>query len=105
MYYKNLHPDAPYKLSSISHEFYLVAERGNISPWAQVAGWRLETCVFDLLHNVFLGTARDTIASTWKALVLGGHFAGYGDDDNEILSNITAEMRRTWKDHGLLDFI
>ena len=102
MYYKNLHPEAPYKLSGICHEFYLVAERGNISPWVAVEGWRLETCVFDILHNVFLGVARDTVASTLKALVLHGCFAHYGDDENEILAQVTVEMRRTCKQHGLL---
>ena len=102
MYYKNLHPEAPYKLSNICHEFYLVAEGDNISPWAAVEGWRLETCVFDILHNIFLGVARDTVASTLKALVLHGCFVHYGDDENEILSQITVEMRRTCKQHGLL---
>ena len=102
MYYKNLDQEAPYKLSSISHEFYLVSECDSISPWCVVEGWRLETCVFDLLHNIHLGVARDTIASTLKALVLGKYLDDFGNDDSEILANITIDMRNTCKQHGTL---
>lgn len=104
MYYKDLSKDAAYSLSSISHEFYCVAERDILSPWHVCEGWRIDICVFDLLHNVFLGVAKDTIASALKALHLKGCLDEYGATESEILACITIEMRKVCKEHGTLGF-
>ena len=103
LHFKDMWPDPGYAVATMDHELYLRMER-QPSPWLKVAGWRLETVTWDLLHNVFLGVARDLIASSLKALVLHGCFDVYGGvaDEDKTLKRITVEMRTYCKKHGTL---
>lgn len=104
LFFKDFSPNPAYEMTVLDHDMYLRLSPQSISPWSAVEGWRLETVSWDLLHNVFLGVARDLVASSLKALVLLGCFDHYSNTRNEdmILKCVTVEMRRTCKNHGLL---
>lgn len=68
MHFKNFGPSQAWSLTEISHEQYL-AMPGQISVWRSVPGWTLESCVFDWMHNVYLGHGRDLVGSTLKVLI------------------------------------
>ena len=55
-------------MTEISQEQYL-AMPGPISVWKSVPGWTLESCVYDWMHNVYLGHGRDLVGSTLKVLI------------------------------------
>ena len=62
--YTDFSDDAPWKRTVMNHSQYIActppAER---SPWMAVGGFALELCYRDWMHNDFLGTARDHLAS------------------------------------------
>ena len=61
--YQRFDDDAPHRATRISHQTYLAANVGRLSPWTQVPGWRLELTLWDCMHVVYLSIARDHIAS------------------------------------------
>lgn len=91
---------APYRLTHINQETYL-AIAPKISHWSQVPGWELETTVFDLMHNCFLGTSRDIIASSLRVMVEHGVFDSFGFNrkSDEMFAHITMEIHDTYKQH------
>ena len=101
LHYTNMAEDAGYSMSKISHNLYLNMDASNLSPWRNVRGWRLETCSWDLLHNVYLGVGRDFFASVLRILFIQGHFRDFGNDESVVLKKITLEMRQCYREHGL----
>jgi hypothetical protein len=61
--YQNFHDSAGHRLTCLSHGTYLRAHADRLSPWVQVPGWTLERTLFDAMHVVFLGIARDHVAA------------------------------------------
>jgi hypothetical protein len=61
--YQNFHDDAAHRSTRISHQTYLAANVDRLSPWVGVPGWSLELTLWDAMHVVYLGIARDHIAS------------------------------------------
>ncbi|CAK9067307.1 unnamed protein product [Durusdinium trenchii] len=73
------------------------------SPWTAVPGFRLETIAWDLLHNVFLGTGRDLVASAIRVLIREGIYDHVGSSELDvILSAVHEEIRTTCKQNGFL---
>ncbi len=101
--YKNFGRNAAWPMTQISHETYLNLDAQNLSPWTIVDGWKIETVGFDLLHNLFLGTARDLIASGIQTLILNGVYHQLaGQDLDTILDYIHREMHQSCAEHGFL---
>lgn len=102
MNYKNMNASAPYALATMDHCTYMHTQV--VSEWAVVEGWTLHTCVFDVMHNLFLGTGRDFVPGCLRVLLERGCFDWYGvaRDSNEMFANITMEIRQTYRDHKFL---
>lgn len=62
MTYQDFNRDLPRRMTQISHNTYLQTE-GVVSPWVNMPGWTLYTCMHDLLHTIYLGFGRDLIGS------------------------------------------
>lgn len=97
MSHRNFGASAAWPLTETPYEAYMQLETP--SPWSVVHGWRLETCAYDFMHVVYLGTGRDLIASAIRLMVKLGVFGPYEDLDT-LLGEIHAEIRRTCGDHG-----
>ena len=66
---------------------------GKISVWSCVPGWTIESCVYDWMHNVYLGHGRDLLGSTLKVLISKGVYQHLGlNSVDEILVHIQHEM-------------
>jgi hypothetical protein len=77
---------------------------GEHSDWNLVEGFRLESVVFDLMHNVFLGVGKDLVGSGLKLIIQQGafdHVEGVHDDLEKALGVIHQEMVQDCKNHGL----
>ena len=61
--YQNFGDDAAHRSTRISHQTYLAANVDRLSPWVHVPGWCLELTLWDAMHVVYLGIARDHVAS------------------------------------------
>ena len=62
MWYFDFRNDRPRHLTYITDRTYR-ATTLELSPWTQVDGWTLGTCLHDWMHSVYLGTARDLLPS------------------------------------------
>ena len=96
--------DPPYQLAEINHETYVATQRP-LSPFMVVPGWTLHTCVFDVMHNLFLGAGRDFGASAIRLLLEKGVFDSYRCQrhSNEMFQHLTMDLHQTFADHKLLD--
>lgn len=102
MNYRNFGQGAAWPLTCLSHEAYMALELVP-SPWTAVPGFRLETIAWDLLHNVFLGTGRDLVASAIRVLIREGIYDHVGSSELDvILSAVHEEIRTTCKQNGFL---
>lgn len=100
MSYRNFGDDACWQHTSISHESYM-SMGGSLSEWRAIEGWRIETVCFDWLHNVYLGVARDLVASgIWLFIRQGMYDHLNIDDMDEILGHIRMEIQATCKQFG-----
>ena len=68
--YTDFSDNALYRQTLIQHDDYLSGE-ATLSAWCVVPGFRLETVWHDLMHVVFLGTARDSVASCIVSIACG----------------------------------
>lgn len=103
MNFKNMARDAPYRLTNINHATYL-ATASQVSPWSAIPGWELESTVFDVMHNLFLGSGRDFLGSAIRLLLEHGAFDAYGVERSSpaMFAQITLEIHDTYKRHGFL---
>ena len=70
-----------------------MAMPGQLSPWSAVPGWTLESTTFDFMHNLYLGTGRDLIGSTFKILIRRGAYSHLPFTDmDSILAFLQEEM-------------
>lgn len=101
MLYTDFRPDRPRHLTTINDQTYR-ATAPKVSPWHVVEGWTLGTAFWDIMHVLYLGTARDLIPS------LLGDFAEknmLGDPTrslDEQLRTFSVEMNRVFKANGSL---
>lgn len=63
LYYGDFTEGAAHRTTAITHEAYLRDEQ-QLTPWIAVPGWHKACNHWDTLHVVWLGVARDTVAST-----------------------------------------
>ena len=105
MNFKNFGPDKAWPLTRINHRMY-VAMPGELSPWRVVPGWSLESNTFDFMHNLYLGSGRDLLASTFKALIQRGVYSHLPETDmDSILAFLQEEMIRDCSMLGFLGVI
>lgn len=103
MNYKNMSNAAPYRLTEINHATYMATTQV-ASSWLVVPGWTLHTCVYDIMHNLYLGTGRDLVASCLRLMLEKGCFDHYGvAPSSEIMFvNINKEINAVFKQHRFL---
>ena len=89
MNYKNLTSTNAWELTRISDADYLRMEP-KISDWERVPGWSLSTCMFDLMHNCFLGTARDFLAGGIRCLISCGRFSSLEEVHKDMIQICSA---------------
>lgn len=75
------------------------------SEWRVVPGWKLETVAYDWMHNVFVGTARDLVASTIRTLIRHKCYEHVSDNVETVLDHIHREILSDTKAQGLLGSI
>ena len=78
-----------WEYTSIDHEMYLALEQ-KPSDWTILPGWRLETMMFDFMHNVFLGTGRDLLASCIHCMLRNQWFQSLDDVQNDMFAKCRA---------------
>ena len=101
MNYKNTSDHAAWRETMIDHRQYL-AMPGPHSVWRCVPGWKLETLAFDLMHNIYLGTGRDLVASAIRTLVRQGVYTHVSDNMETVFDHIHKEVLRDTKAYGFL---
>lgn len=74
-----------------------------ISPWHKVPGWSLHTCCHDLLHVVYLGTAKDMIGSLLADWLEHDLLEGRTVDDK--LKRFSIEMHANLRAEGFPDYL
>lgn len=99
---RNFSMTAAWHRTRLDHQGYIAKESGNLSPYMSIEGFRVETVVYDWLHNVYLGCARDLFGSGLKLLIAKGVWAHLGDEWDSLLSGIHSEMHHTCAAHGYL---
>ena len=100
--YKNFNDDAIWPLTSISHDGY-VATASRISAWNVLPGWTLQTCSFDWMHNLYLGLARDYVASSIQCMITQGAWPDLGMVCNDhVLGQVHSEILFDCKSNGNL---
>lgn len=101
MHYKNFGPGKAWDHTLINHSMYL-SMPGELSPWSTVPGWSLESTTFDFMHNLYLGTGRDLVGSTFKCLIWRGAYSHLPMTDmNSILAVMQEEMVHECRQCGL----
>ncbi|CAE7375107.1 nipblb [Symbiodinium sp. CCMP2592] len=96
MNYKNFSANAPFLLTTISHETYLnTTSASDLSPWTAMPGWRLENTFFDWMHVVLLGVGRDAVAAAIKLMVMRG-LIGW-DTKRADLKMLTLWIKKEYK--------
>lgn len=92
LHYKNFTSSAAWPLTRINHQMYLQMP-GRISVWNTIPGWTLESATFDWMHNLFLGSGRDLIGSTFKTLIRRGAYSHLPVQDMDtVLAILQEEM-------------
>ena len=99
MNYKNMSPLAPYQLAVMDHDTYMATAM--VSEWHIVPGWHLHNCVFDIMHNLFLGCGRDYIASGVRLLMEGVVFDEPGIERGSVdmFGRVTLGIHDMFKQH------
>ena len=96
MNYRNFGDDAVWKHTFLDHRSYLSRTRrghGEISPWNEVEGFRIETVSWDFLHNIYLGVARDLVASGIWLFIYQGMYDHYNlDGMDDLLGQIQMDI-------------
>ncbi len=88
--YRNLTTRAPWRDTLVVHESYIATEP-HVSPWSVVRGWALENTYRDLTHNVYLGIARDVVATCMVEFLEEG-LLGPGQA-NAVLARLMTDCR------------
>lgn len=96
--YKNMAVDAPYAGTCKDHSEYLRTARKR-TPWLAVPGFQFETISFDIMHLIYLGTAKNHIPSCLKILRRWGCHYEPNESDAEFLKRVGLEMKQDCKEH------
>lgn len=104
MNYKNMSENPPYELAVMDHGTYMATQC--VSEWSVIPGWHLHTCMYDIMHNLFLGTARDFIASSVRVLLEKGFFdkPGVERGSETMFQHITLGIHEMFRNHKFLEW-
>jgi hypothetical protein len=61
--YGDFSDSAGHRGTRITQKAYLLSNMHKLSPWTRIPGWCIELTLLDAMHVVFLGIARDHVAS------------------------------------------
>lgn len=101
MVYQDFRPGAPRLMTQISHSTYLQTEPV-VSPWVDMPGWSLRTCMHDLLHTIYLGFGRDLVGSLMSDFI--DHNVLRPGSKEEQLGRFSAEMNAEFRKQKILVF-
>lgn len=96
--FKNFYSDAAHLLTSLTHAEYL-ATSNHQSPWENMPGFHVKSCFRDPMHTLFLGTAKDLLASCLGLWCRNGYIEG--PNLAEQLRWVSATQREYCKAAGL----
>lgn len=96
---RNFGPGAAWPMTRLTHEAYLDREANRLSPFTSITGWKLETCAWDWMHNVYLGCGRDLFAGALRVLIAKNVWP-VSDEWDTILHTVHMEMHETCAKHG-----
>lgn len=104
MNYKNMSENPPYELAVMDHGTYMATQC--VSEWSVIPGWHLHNCMYDVMHNLFLGTARDFIASSVRVLLEKGFFdkPGVERGSETMFQHITLGIHEMFRKHKFLEW-
>ncbi|CAK9069954.1 unnamed protein product [Durusdinium trenchii] len=102
MHAGNYNADAAWRLTVLDHDTYVAMENPDtVSPFSLIEGFNVETVAYDFLHQIYLGTARDLIASGVRTLILRGAYDHLQSDDlDTILDVVQKEMHNDCASNG-----
>lgn len=60
--FKNFYPDAPHLMTQLNHREFLESS-DRLSPWNDLPGFHVKSLFRDPMHTVYLGTAKEILAS------------------------------------------
>ena len=106
MNYKNMESLPAYELTEINHATYLATHKP-LSPFLKVEGFSLHTCVYDVMHNLYLGCGKHYLASGLRVLLEKGFFDSFGHAraTDEMFAKIMEDVHDTFKDHQPLNLM
>ena len=96
--FKNFYSDAAHLLTNLTHAEYL-ATSNHQSPWENMPGFHVKSCFRDPMHTLFLGTAKDLLASCLGLWCRNGYIEG--PNLAEKLRWVSATQREYCKAAGL----
>ena len=82
--FKNFFPCAAHRMTELSHSNY-VASSHDLSPWSDMPGFHVKSLFRDPMHTIYLGTAKEVLASC------SGYWSRHG-----CLPGATLEERLRW---------
>ena len=96
----NCRADCRWREHTVSHEQYMAsAPASELSPWCNMPGWRHDRALFDLMHTIHLGTAKDFCAQMISDLCKHG-YQGAGPLA-EQLTNLWSQFKSYCKKHRI----
>ena len=98
MTFKNFFPGAAHLMTGFTHEEYLEFSTYP-SPWQNMAGFHVNTCFRDPMHVIYLGTAKDLLASCLGLWCRHGHVPG--SNLSEQLRWVSAKQKSDCKAAGV----
>ena len=99
--YRDFRPDRARHLTVVDDRTYR-RTCSEISPWSVIPGWKLPTALHDIMHVVFLGTARDLIPSLLAEFVDHGCLGDDATTLNYRLRAFSIEMHKAFRAEGNL---
>ena len=96
--FKNFYPNAAHMMTELSHSEYLQSSATH-SPWENMPGFHVKSCFRDPMHTIFLGTAKEIIASCLGYWCRNGYILG--NDLHEQLRAISRKQKEDCKAAGL----
>lgn len=96
--FKNFFPGAAHAMTVLSHQEY-VRTSSTLSPWLGMPGFHVKTRFRDPMHTIFLGSAKELIASCLGYWCRNGFIPG--SDLDEQLREVSRMQKEECKNHGL----
>ena len=102
MWYCDFRKSAARHLTSIDDKLYRQTCK-TLSPYACIPGWSLGTCLRDILHVVFLGTAKDLLPSILADWIDHGLLGGRMMSLDDRLRAFSLEMHQVFRKERTLE--